>query len=118
MVRQGRIIDIATAQPLDLAYLYRVDGGRRDLVGQADTAGRFSIDLPVNVPVKIRVERVGYNPWGFDVAPGTSPLEFQLEGAIELDPVVVERERPKPKPSHSPWILLGLVALFLLMDDE
>lgn len=117
MVRQGRIIDIATAQPLDLAYLFRVVEGSAPVpIAQADASGRFSVDLPANVSTKIRAERVGYRGYTFDVPPGNVPLEIQLQSAADLDPVIVERERPKAK--GSPWILLGLVALFLLMDDE
>ena len=117
MVRQGRIIDISTAQPVDLAYLFRVaDGQAPVLIAQADGAGRFTVDLPVNVPVKIRAERVGYHGYTFSVPAGSGPVEFQLESAGDLDPVVIERERPKPK--GSALIPLCLLALFLLMDDE
>lgn len=116
MERRGRITDIATAQPLDLAYIFRVnDGQRPTLIAQADTAGRFVVDLPINVPVKLRAERVGYAGYTFDVPPGSTPLEFQLESRADLAPVVIERERRNKIPA---WAIVGAVVLLIVATSD
>lgn len=116
MERRGRTTDIATAQPLDLTYIFRVDGGQRSLIAQADASGRFVVDLPVNVPVKLRAERVGYAGYTFDVPPGSTPLEFQLESVTtELPAVVVERERSKKIPT---WAIIGGILLLIVATSD
>ncbi len=92
MTLSGRVIDAETRRPVAGAtVLPRRQNGERLRGSFADAAGRFELVLPPEEGIRVRIERVGYQPVELDPhSPESHP------GVARVDGGVVVRLTPRP----------------------
>lgn len=103
---RGRITDAQTGEGVSFAYITNAARGQRGLTVQADEDGNWTGSFAPGE--MLRFAQVGYQPMTAQAADPGGIMLVQMQPAGDLDPVIIERERP------TGWVWLLLIGVVLI----